>query len=944
MLSRTDRSTPPPAATERRPGRPSTPPPPDASTRLDAAAPSGPATPSHGRPAGPPPPPTAPRLPADDGTSRATAATWVAATGALLLLVATGTFLAVSWDVLGMTARVAVVASITAAAIVGGHRLRPLLPAVGAVLFHLGALLLPVDALGLALQLDLSVAAAWMLTGAVTVLALPPLAVAGRSRVLAGAAVVGVPVFATGLGLEGTADPALVVAAVGFVALATTALPGTRVAQVWRAAPVALAATSVLLPLIAVVLDVSLAQGQIVAAIRSAGWAPSSWALPTVVGVLAVATVAARAELTRSRRLAALTPVIAAVGAVVALLPESTPRLAWLLAGPLLLLVAEVVAMIADEDRTWGPLTHGIAVVLEVVAALTAVAVVQLVVAPQASVGSGTDGELAVALTVATVALVAGALRRWSWGGPLDGVGVTLAGGVVLFAAAAVTVALPAARTPVTAAVLLTSVAAGVLLTGAFRVDAEGIARWSEGAAAVVAATLAVLACGAAWDTVVALPVAVIAAPLVGLYLRSLLAHDHRWARPVTAVVAPVAALSSTLLAGDGGLVPNVAAGHLQALVLQIAIAGVATLGLAATIDRLPWAADGVRGLAVVILVVALDSSYVTGTARVEVVTGAQWNALQFLRPIPALLVVLGPAAVWLVLDAWRTRRTAVAVLAAPVVVRLLASVIVGFGVGPVVLGAVLLGAGLLALTVALTARPRQVRAALGVVAAIAAVPGWFLIGATEEAQAIALIALGAVGVVIGIVRRSQLIGHGGGILAILGIWLLLDLRGVTATDLWMLPVAVQLAAAGTRARRLRTVSSWVIDVPPLLIVAIPAIAERLTGGPGYHTLLAGAVAMLAVIHGGAAGRGGPLTSGSVVLVTVVVVETVAYAALVPTWAWFAVAGTVLLGAAVLIERRGLSPGQAVDTLRHLAADSPSAPDEQPSASPPEPPRHRGGG
>jgi hypothetical protein len=263
-------------------------------------------------PDGPPAPPLPPRVPSDDQTPRSTAATWVAATGALLLLVAAGIFLAVSWDVLGLTARVAVVASITAAAIVGGHRLRQILPAVGAVLFHLGALLLPVDALGLALQLDLSTASAWILTGAVTLLALPPLAIAGKSRVLATAAVVGAPVLATGLGLAGIIDPSLAVALFAVASLASLRLRGTRVARIWRGAPVALAMTAVLLPLIAAALDATLAEGQIVAAIQAAGWGPSSWVVPVIVGVLAVAADAIAAKALHSRPLAAIAPILAA--------------------------------------------------------------------------------------------------------------------------------------------------------------------------------------------------------------------------------------------------------------------------------------------------------------------------------------------------------------------------------------------------------------------------------------------------------------------------------------------------------------------------------------------------------------------------------------------------------------------------------------------------------
>jgi hypothetical protein len=166
---------------------------------LPASVP-GPPPPPRRRPDGPPPPPPA-ALRRDDRGARATAATWVAATGALLLLAAAGTFLAVAWDTMGLAARVAVVAAATGTAILGGHRLRGPLPAVGAVVFHLGALLVPVDVLGLALQLDVSAGGRWLVTGASAVVTFAVLAAAGRSHVLAWGAVAAVPVAATGIGL-----------------------------------------------------------------------------------------------------------------------------------------------------------------------------------------------------------------------------------------------------------------------------------------------------------------------------------------------------------------------------------------------------------------------------------------------------------------------------------------------------------------------------------------------------------------------------------------------------------------------------------------------------------------------------------------------------------------------------------------------------------------------
>src|SRR6056297_385217 len=68
---------------------------------------------------GPPPPVVRPPVhgPARPGGRRVSLAAWVAGLGALLLLAAAATFLAVSWEVLGATARIAIVGGLTAAAV-----------------------------------------------------------------------------------------------------------------------------------------------------------------------------------------------------------------------------------------------------------------------------------------------------------------------------------------------------------------------------------------------------------------------------------------------------------------------------------------------------------------------------------------------------------------------------------------------------------------------------------------------------------------------------------------------------------------------------------------------------------------------------------------------------------------------------------------------------------
>ncbi len=902
---------------------------------------------------GPPPPPSPGRLPSDDGTSRSTAASWVAATGALFLLVAAGTFLAVSWDALGLTARVAIVGSITGAAIIGGHRLRSTLPAVGAVIFHLGALLLPIDAVGLGLQLDLSTAAIWIFTGVVAVAALPPLAIAGRSRTLAAGALAGVPAIATGVGLTGAADPALVVAGAAAISLLLLRLRGTRVARVWRTAPAVLASTAVVLPLIAAVLDISLARGQVVAAVRDAGWAPTGWVLPTVTGVVAVAAVAAAARLQASRRLATLVPVVAAIAAIVAILPEGTPRLAALLAGPVGLLLLQAMALLTQDDASIAPPFRTLAVVGEIIAGLLVLLPLSvLVVAPSVMAVGASDGELTAALLVAVVAWALAGFRRMLAGEYRSAVLPVVAGFVVLHAAGALAAIAPASAAPVLPVLLLGAVGIALLLplpdldvaenrpeqrpviTPATPPPAPGTApgapaatstsRWQAPALVLSASVLVFLACAAAFDTTFALPIAAIAAPLVGLHIRALLVVDHPNARLTGAFLLPGPVVIGAVLAwvSEPAVAGFVIPDTVWVIAVQMAVSVIALLGTATAIDRFPILADGTRLLALVFLVVPGGARFLPDSLTDPVMTYAQMTGLDLLQPIPMLVIVLLPALVWLAVDAVRLQRTLIAAIAAPVALRTLGAGVAALGVGPIVLGIVVLAAGLVALAVAIGRGTAEVGWPAGVFAVLALPIGWSLVAAAPEAQAIALIALGTVGVIVGVVRRSLVIGHGGGIVATLGIWSLFDLLGVTGLDLWLLPVAVQLVAAGMGPRRRGTLGSWAIDVPPLLLVAIPALGERLAGGPGIHTLLAGAVALIAVIYGGASGRGGPLTVGMLVVLAVVGIETVAFAALVPTWAWFGAAGAVLIAAAILIERHGLSPSRAADRLRDLAGDA----------------------
>ena len=84
--------------------------------------------------------------------------------------------------------------------------------------------------------------------------------------------------------------------------------------------------------------------------------------------------------------------------------------------------------------------------------------------------------------------------------------------------------------------------------------------------------------------------------------------------------------------------------------------------------------------------------------------------------------------------------------------------------------------------------------------------------------------------------------------------------------------------------------------------------------------MIAGTVGVLAVLGGGYRRLVGPLVTGSAVLAIVVGYESLGPAALVPTWAWLATGGTVLLAAGVAMERSDTTPLEQGQQIRNVIA------------------------
>ncbi len=828
-------------------------------------------------------------------------AAWVAGLGALLLLAAAATFLAMQWDVMGATARIAVVGGLTAAAIVGGARLRRPLPVVGSVVFPLGVLLLPIDALGLAIQLGAPGWVRWTAVGLTAVVALPPLAVAGRAPLLGLAALAGVPVAATGLAMVGWPAPALLVAGAGLALLPLAD----------RTAPLGLGPMlrtgSILLPVSAVVAGVAvellsvLPTGGVPATAAAAGWL-AAWPVRGAVAAIVAVTLALRAR-HGEPRLVALAIGASLLALLHLVLPEATPRAVQLWTPAILWLAVEVVALATAHGTVVGRRLRATAAVGEVIATPVAVLVLALLLDPVMLVG--TDGVLAGLVLLAAGAWTVAAVR-WH----RDGARVP----VVLLLVLALWHALAAAG-------LLGAgreiAAVGALLLAFLPLLPRVLGRRRDASTATMtldlSATLLLLvaAGGLADQTPHALLVAVVA-PLAVLPLLKPVAD-----RGLSAAGGSTAVSAALLVGGVGVLaVAGVGPAGLPR--------GVAGLVVGVTALAAATATSGVRPVAEVARAVTAVAGLVTVMPAGWLLPMAATSTAGDHGHVAALGLGAGallPATflgILLLLDALVDRG---AVARTGAVLVLLRAVTVGTlmaGVDVEVGGAALLTLGTAAaLTVAVGARSvsRAITLPGGLVAGVAIPVGWVLLGDAAVLRSAALLAAGAVAVAVGLLSRRQALAHTGAALATLGAWSLLSEVDSTALDLWLLPVAVQLALAGAAARRHGELSSWFAYVPPILLVGVPAILERVAGGPGWHGLLAGVLGVGAVVAGGRLGLRGPLVVGAVLVVVVVGVETLTVVVSLPTWAWLTVGGIVLLLAAASIERLGPTPGEAARTL-----------------------------
>ena len=787
-----------------------------------------------------------------------TGAVWVTGTGAFLLLAAAAVFTAMRWEQIPDAAKLGALGLATGAFLLAGRTLKATLPATAGALFHLGAFLVPLDVAAVGVRAELDWSRMLLAQGVAATITFGWAAVTERSVVLRWSFAAAAVVLAGGIGATTDVPAALVLAGFAGVALAVRRL---ELATSWAA----VAGTA---PLLTFAEQLTMTGAGTVERLGLTGEQPR--ALAVVTGLGAAVVLAAVGRRRDDVGLVLIGVALATVGVTASWTGAEADTGSTLVGLATVFLGIELVAFVMRRDPFWRVPTGIVAQVAGWLAGpATLLAALPVLFAP--AVDSG-DGRAALAAGTLAVGWLAADRRRGARG--------SFGAAVAMATCTASAVALGFADDAVLAATLA-GMAALATLSG-------------HRAGTLVAVAAAV------WAPVVALDSAptLVAVGMAG----TLILSEAAVRRTRSASAAP-------------GTAPDVEERSWLLAATALAPGGIAVAGyIALTGD----AVAGLVGGAIVATTAAAlcDRGRVAGDlplgtlARVGAV--AVLAGTTELAPHEVAVVALAVAGLSAG-DALRRRDPRIglgASLAVPVGIAALAQAadlsVPSSGVALTISAAVLTGLG--ALLQRRWAFPVLAAAAISVVGGLALASG------TPSAFADAVMITSGIGMAAA-VERGRLDGLAlSGIGLTAGAWLRLADADVMASEPYLFPIAVLLLGAGLRARSMGT-SSWVAYGPVIALLGGSALVERISGGPGWHGLVAGAVGVVAVAAGGQRRLAAPLFLGTGLLVALVGYETIAVTAALPTWTWLAIGGTVLLGAGVAMERHDLGP---LETGRRL--------------------------
>jgi hypothetical protein len=375
-----------------------------------------------------------------------TGATWVAATGAFLLLAAATMFVATRWDQIPDAAKLAALVGVTGACTLIGDRLRRTLPATGNALFHLGALLVPIDVAALGLRTTMTWQELLFVDGVIATAVLTACAWRARSVVLAATASAGVLAIAGGIAALTGAPGPFVLAAIATAACFVPRLE--RHAFTWAGA-------TAIAPLAFLVLDRAIT-GHGVA--TELGLLRVAWPWSVATTLLVTFVVARAARVREEPPLVLIALVAAGAHGVAVWQGTDVPHIVDVLAAPALFVVAELIVLAVRRDPFWSRPAHVAGQVIEALAAVPTVLAVPgaLYLAAISDFEPATDLAIAAALGVLGWILAEGRRTTSSWA-PLPA-----ASALAVFAIAEATGS-PAA---IAATALIIGFAAVISLTG----------------------------------------------------------------------------------------------------------------------------------------------------------------------------------------------------------------------------------------------------------------------------------------------------------------------------------------------------------------------------------------------------------------------------------------------------------------------------------------------
>jgi hypothetical protein len=781
-----------------------------------------------------------------------TGAVWVTGTGAFLLLAAAAVFVAVRWGDIPDSVKLGVLALATGGFLLAGRALKASLPATAGALFHLGTFLVPINVAAIGVHADLDWSSLLLAEGLVATATFGWGAMTERSVVLRSAFAAAAVTLAGGIGAITALPAPLVLAGFGVAALA------------WRADSLATgwAAVAGVAPLLTFIDDLTFRGAGALGRLGLTGEQPRLAAVAT--GLAAAITLGLVGHRHRDTGLVLVGTAVAAIGATASWTGRAVEPTDTAIGLATAFLLVQLVAYATRRDEFWSVPSGIVATIAECLAAAgTLAAAFPILLAPAVD-------DTSTSTALATLVLGGGWLVADRRRGARGMVAAALAAATCLASA----VASATANNPVLACTLV-AIAAAALISG------------HRGAT-----TIAVLA--ALWAPVVAV--------------------EH------TPTLVAVGALGSLVLAeaavrrassAPAGDERAVGLAEQWAWVLSLVALFPGAVAMATFIGETGDAVTGLIGGAVLATGVAivLDRGAVTGDLPLG--TLARIGAVSVLAgaaelPARDLAVVAAAVSVLSLADALRRPDPNVALgasVAIPVAIgataRVLELSVPRSGVTLTLAAAVLAGIG--SLIGRGWARP------LVVAAAVAAAAGLALAAQDPSALADAVMITSGIGLAWSIDRGRLDVALLSGLTMTGGIWLRLSEAGIDASEPYLAPVALLLVGAGLRARSIGT-SSWIAYGPVLTIFGGAALAERVTGGPGWHAIVAGSVGVVAVAAGGHRRLAAPLLLGTALLVALVGYETLAITAALPTWTWLAAGGAALLAAGTAMERRDLSP------------------------------------